>query len=465
MNRFLSIVFLLFVSLIAYAQERTVIVKDIQVNGLKKCKEYIVLRELDFGIGDSISMNNINERFDRNEQYLLNSRLFLTAELNIGDWQDGQANIIINVQESWYIYAFPYVEYADRNFNVWWVENNAALNRLNYGGVMYHENLTGNADKLQLQVQAGYEQQYEIRYEFPYLNKAKTLGGIVAAEYSRKREVPYNSIRDTLRFFRNDDEYGHQYTSLSGSAIYRPGLFSRQTFRLEYRNNIISDTVAVLNPEFLLDGKTRHDYFSLAYEYRLDRRDIRAYPIDGWFLEAWLQKDGLGIFNEVNNLFTDVAFAYYTPLSKKLSLENIARVRKVFFTEKLPFHNLRRAIGYDEDYIRGYEYYVIDGQDYAYLKNSLRFAFWEKDIDWKKAMPIKAMRVMPFKAYWKVYTDIGYVQDRFDNSTSQLANDWLIGFGTGLDLVVYHNFVIQFEYSFNHLLEKGLYLHFNLGFE
>lgn len=464
-KKYLLLAAILLVGLLATAQERMVKVKNIQLQGLKKCKEGIVLRELDFAIGDSISMQDINERFARNEQYLLNSRLFLSAKLNIGEWTNGEAIITIDLKENWYIYAFPYVEYADRNFNVWWVEHGGALNRLNIGGRLYHENLTGNADKLNFVVQFGYAQLYGIKYQLPYINKQKTWGMEVSGLHRRQRETGYDSVRDTLRFFRDDDNYTHNYTQIGVAALYRPGLFSKQIFKLEYTRNEIADTIAALNPDFLLSGKTQQNYLSLSYEYQLDRRDIRAYPLNGWLLEGWVQKDGLGVFNEVNHLFADVSYSYYTPLNKKISLENIIRGRKVFFTNKLPYYELRRAIGYQENYLRGYEYYVIDGQDFMYLKNSLRYLIIDRDLNWGKAMPLKAMRTMPLKIYGKIHTDVGYVQDRFENSTSALANDWLVGWGVGVDFVVYHNFVVQFEYSFNHLLEKGLYLHFNFGFE
>lgn len=459
-----SVFFIL--SLVSYAtgQNKTVFVKKITTKGLKKCKKRVVVRQLDFEIGDSLKTEEVTPIFERNQQYLLNTRLFLDAKMNIGEWANDSVEVVIDLKENWYIYPFPYAEYADRNFNAWWVEQNHALNRINLGVRLYHENMTGNADRLKLVSQIGYEQKFEVEYTYPFIGKRQQFGTGFKVLYTRQRETGYATIADSLNFFRSDDEYTLKRLNVEGRLLYQPGLFAKHTFSVGAYGYRIADTIATLNPDFLLDGNTQQSYFSLAYQYELDKRDIRTYALNGFRLLAWVQKDGLGMLGDVNNLFVDVAFAKYTSLNEKMSLEMVSRLRKVFFTDRLPYYRLRRAIGYEENYIRGYEYYVIDGQDFGYLKNSLRFNLFDRDIDLGRYALIKRMKSMPLKVYSKIHSDFAYVVDGFEDSTSLLANDWLFGWGIGIDFVMYHNFVFQLEYSFNHLREKGLYLHFNLGF-
>ena len=460
---FLSFLMLL-VCCLAMAQNKTVFVKKITTNGLKKTKERVVIRQLDFGVGDSLQVSNLTPRFELNQQYLLNTRLFLKAEMNVGEWANDSVEVVINLKENWYLYPIPFVEYADRNFNAWWVEQNHAFNRLNLGAVLYHENFTGNADPLQLEVQFGYEQEFEIDYTRPFIGEKQQFGASFGVQYARRRETPYTTVRDSLYFYSNDDEYTLKQFNIRCSLLFQPDLFQKQSLSLGFYDYKIADSIAILNPNFLLDGKTKQRYFSLAYQYEYDKRNIRTYATDGWHLLAWVQKDGLGLAGDVNNLFADVAFANYYPFKKKWSLEMLSRVHKSFIRKKSPYYQLRRAIGYEENYIRGYEYYVIDGQDFVYLKNSLRYAIFDGEVDVARFIPINRMKAMPLKIYSKTHLDIGYVIDPFDESTSLLANDWLFGFGLGIDFVLYHNFVFQLEYSFNHLKEKGVYLHFNLGF-
>ncbi len=446
------------------AQHKSVTVKKIRTEGLKKTKERIVLRQLDFKVGDSLAIDEFALVFERNQQYLLNTRLFLDAEMNVGEWEGDSVEIVINLKENWYLYPIPFVEYADRNFNAWWVEQNRALNRLNIGAILYHENFTGNADPLQIEVQLGYEQEFEVEYTRPFIGEKQQFGTSFGVQYARRRETPYATIRDSLFFHRSDEEHTLQQFSARCSLLFQPDLFQKQTLSLGFYNYGIADTIAVLNPDFLLDGKTEQNYFSLFYQYEIDKRNFRTYATDGWKLLAWVQKDGLGLLGNVNNLFVDVAFAKYQPLNEKLSLEMLSRVHKSFIQKNSPYYQLRRAIGYQENYVRGYEYYVVDGQDFGYLKNSLRYSLFDGEVDATRYVPINRMQAMPLKIYSKTHFDIGYVVDPFDASTSQLANDWLVGFGVGVDFVLYQNFVFQLEYSVNHLWEKDVYLHFNLGF-
>jgi len=462
--RYFCLFFFLFFCVSVMGQNKSVVIKKIRVEGLKKTRERVVLRQLDFRVGDSLEMDNLTPRFERNQQYLLNTRLFLKAEMNVGEWVQDSVEIVINLKENWYLYPLPFVEYADRNFNAWWVEQNHAFNRLNVGAVLYHENFTGNADPLQVEVQFGYEQEFEVEYTHPFMGEKQQFGTSFNVQYARRRETPYATIRDSLYFYESDSEYTLQQFNAMASVLFQPDLFQKQTLSLGFYNYNIADTIATLNPDFLLDGKTQQAYFSLSYEYDYDKRNIRTYATDGWRLLAWAQKDGLGLVGNVNNLFVNVAFANYHSFGEKWSLEMLSRLHKSLIQKNSPYYQLRRAIGYEENYIRGYEYYVIDGQDFGYLKNSMRYAIFDGEIDATRYIPIKRMKAMPLKIYSKTHLDIGYVADPFEASTSLLANDWLLGVGAGVDFVLYHNFVFQLEYSFNHLLEKGVYLHFNLGF-
>ncbi len=463
MRYFLLLIFC-FICAFSSAQNTSVTVKKIRMEGLKKTKERVVVRQLDFRVGDSLVMEEFPDVFERNQRYLLNTRLFLKVEMNVGEWEQDSVEIVIDLKENWYLYPIPFVEYADRNFNAWWVEQNRALNRLNIGAVLYHENFTGNADPLQIEVQFGYEQEFEVEYTRPFIGEKQQFGTSFGVQYARRRETPYATIRDSLYFHRSDDEYTLSQFSVEGSLLFQPDLFQKQTLSLGFYNYNISDSIAMLNPDFLLQGKTQQRYLSLYYQYEIDKRNLRTYATDGWQLLAWVQKDGVGWLGDVNNLFVNVAFANYLPIDEKWSLEMLSRVHKSFIKKNSPYYQLRRAIGYEENYVRGYEYYVVDGQDYGYLKNSLRYSIFDGEVDATRYIPINRMKAMPLKVYSKAHLDIGYVVDPFEESTSQLANDWLLGFGIGMDFVLYHNFVFQLEYSINHLWEKGVYLHFNLGF-
>ena len=105
---------------------------------------------------------------------------------------------------------------------------------------------------------------------------------------------------------------------------------------------------------------------------------------------------------------------------------------------------------------------MIDGLDYGYWKNSIRFQLLKKEINWGEYMPIPQFKVMPFRIYLSLNQDLGIVNTPFYAQGNPLANRWLWSGGLGLDMITYYDKVIQIQYTINHLREKGLFLHFKL---
>ncbi len=462
------IIVILFSSFIVDAQEeyQSVIITEIEIEGSKKTRRGTILRELDFEIGDSIKVSELSNRLGKNQTLLLNTGLFYTTVLNVKNWEeDYRVTIHIKVREAWYIYPIPIFELADRNFNVWWKQFNRSFKRVNYGLKGYYYNISGRRDVLKATIQLGYTQKYELEYVIPFVNKAKTIGLNTNFLFTRNKEVGYTTQENDVIFYRDDDKAMLRRFRYGAGMTYRPGLYQTHTIHSTYYHRIIADSIQHLNPEFFISENQKQQFFALGYTYTWDRRDIKAYPLNGFLIEGSLTKEGLGIFNDRNVLFTESSWAYFKSLgkNKKYNISAITKGRYHFLRSKPSYYN-NKALGYEEDYIRGYEFYVLDGMDYAYLKTSIKYQIFSKTINWKKAMPLEAFRIMPFNIYLTVNSDFGYVNDPHYFENNPLANEWLIGGGVGIDFVLYVDKVIQLEYSINRLGEKGVYLHYNLFF-
>ncbi|MFK7809573.1 MAG: POTRA domain-containing protein, partial [Saprospiraceae bacterium] len=296
-----SVFFFLIMSSVSMAQ--TVLVEAIIIEGNKKTKQSILLREMDFNSGDTLLIENIQTRFETNKLNILNTGLFTDVVINIKNWnhERGRANIVIAVKENWYIYPLPLVELADRNFNVWWQEEGRDFNRINFGMDLYHTNFTGNKDRLKLGVLLGYTQKFEIGYSYPYLNKAQTLGLEFNTYYSRRKEIAYQTIGDKLAFDRDDDQFQLYRFKADLSFQYRKKIRSYHTLRLAYRQNQIAENIANdLNPDYLLDGATVQRVPSLSYSYVYDSRDVRPYPMRGNYWSGDILKEGFALFDDRN---------------------------------------------------------------------------------------------------------------------------------------------------------------------
>ncbi|MBK6381936.1 MAG: hypothetical protein IPF69_00450 [Chitinophagaceae bacterium] len=49
----------------------------------------------------------------------------------------------VEVKERWYLFPVPVFKPIDRNLNQWLVEQNASLDRVNYGIKLYYNNVSG----------------------------------------------------------------------------------------------------------------------------------------------------------------------------------------------------------------------------------------------------------------------------------------------------------------------------------
>lgn len=458
-------IFLFLFPMVLPAQLDYVVIDRIGFSGNKKTKEATIRREMNMIEGDTILLARLPERLEENRALILNTALFTIVKVNVGKWEaDNRIEVKIELQEQWYLFPFPIFELADRNFNVWWSEQGRSINRVNLGLRLTHYNFTGRRDKIKLTTQFGYTQKYELDYSLPYFNKKQTLGFYTNLFYATNKETNYITTGNKFLFFRNDDKQLRSIRFKLG-LIYRPKLFTYHNFSLEYHDNLISDSVALLNPDFFLEDQRLQRFFAFRYSFTLDKRDLRDYPRKGIFLLSTLSKEGLGIFNGFDALVWNTTIAKYFSFGKqeKWSTELIWKGLFYFYRNKQPYYN-NRSFGFKPDYIRGYELYVIDGMDFTYVKTSVRRQIVDKMVNWGKLIPLKQMKLMPLQLYLTINNDVGYAYEPFYETGNPLNNRWLWGGGLGLDIVAYVDKVIQIEYSFNHLLENGLFLHYKFTF-
>ena len=449
---------------VAAAQVNFVSVRTLEVTGNKKTKEALILREMDFKKRDSLDIATISERFEKNEKLLMNTGLFNQVTINIKDWDEinQSVDLAVEVVESWYIFPLPIFNLADRNLNVWWTEFNGSLKRVNYGMRFVYVNFSGNKDNLKLTLQGGYTRRVLLQYERPYINRKKTFGITGRYFFDHRREFAYATRGNKQIFYEDQDQINYRSAKAILTFHYRPKVEGFHEWLIKYEKNRVTDSILDINPRFF-NGRSTLQYFEIDYVFRRERRDNRFYPIRGNFMEAEIQKIGLGIFNNINKLNTSIAYTHYFPISNRLNYEMRLKGQREWTRGDHPYFGLE-ALGYGEDYIRGYEFYVIDGTDFLLSRNSLRFKFFDRVFDLKKKMPVKNYRLFPVTLWLTFNGDIGKSYNRLFNEENNLNNQWLFGKGVGLDIVLYYKYAFQVEYSFNHLNEKGIFLHIRSDF-
>lgn len=456
MLRILLLLGILCLCLTTYGQYEKVQITDIVLLGNKKTKKRIITRELDFKIGDSLLLTEIEERFTRNENYVINTGLFVDAVLTLidVDEENKRTKIQLSVKEGWYIIPAPSVSTADRNFNVWWEEHNHALRRLNLGMIFIHQNFTGRRDELKVTVQGGFTRKLELRYKYPYLNKAQTLGMDIGFLYSDNNDVRYQTELDKGRFFRDTSRNIFQRFRTKLGLTFRPSLFNQHALSLQYQDLNIDGSILSFNPDYFLNQHDRQQAIRLNYSFITDHRDNRFYALKGYVAKLELAKEGLGVFDDVDIFTVTASISTYLRLNEKLSLVFGIKGHRALARDPQPYHNYR-ALGSKSNLVRGYQLYLIDGLDYGYFKTDVRFRILDHTFNLGKLMPIKNYRSLPIQAYLTAFTDVGYVNEPFYDDTNDLNNALLWGSGIGLDVVGYKVHVGKAAVTMNKLGEWG----------
>ncbi len=440
-------------------------IDSIVIRGNKKTKERIVHRELDFNVGDSISVISFKERMELSTKRLYNTGLFNLVEISFTNFNASTSNltVVIDLIENLYIYPVPIFELADRNFNVWWNEQNRSFKRVNYGVRLDHLNTTGAQDRLKIKFQRGYTRKYEIKYDYPYIFGDVGLGGSIF--YSEQKEIPYITQNNKPQFFQAADErIMLRRFRTTFESVYRPNLYTWQNFKIEFHRNSIDELVAQdLNPNYFLNGKSSLKFFLLEYNFDYNRRVFNIYPEGGYRINVNMKKEGLGIFNEFNNLPFFVDADYHIKLFDGLISSTRAKAKANLIRNEVAFAN-NTGIGYGNDVVGGYELYVLDGTDYFLNENQLKFRFFNRMVDFGKIMPVKGFKKLNIQLFLRANFDLAYVNEPTYINSNNLNNKWIIGYGPAIDVLLFHNFLFKFEYSYNQLGESGLYISNSLGF-
>ncbi|MEP7236694.1 MAG: POTRA domain-containing protein [Ferruginibacter sp.] len=455
-------------ALLAGLSANKVCVKDLVVTGTKKTKIYIVYREIQFKKGDSILIADLQKELEQARSQVYNTTLFNEVKFELVALDAANVIITVTVTERWYLYPIPQFQWVDRNFNEWYKTYNASLDRVNYGLKFVHYNLSGRRDQLRIYLINGYSRNISFSYTAPYSNKALTEGFTIGAGYSQKRELAYKTnYKDSLLFFPSgsakkigaDFVYKNWYAT--AGYIIRKELFKKHVFSAGYNFIKIADSVIdkKYNPNYFKDSVNSKGFIDLTYVQQYSNVNNSSYPLTGKTYFFAIQKRGLGFTGGINMLMFEAGLNKYFNLGKKW-YSSIQMNGKI----KLPFDQAyinQRGLGYGDVYLRGLEYYVIDGVATALVKSTIK----KKLVSFNVPFPFfpKILTKIPFTIFAKSYADLGYAYTKQQYATN-LNNRLLYSGGFGIDILTLYDINLRFEYSFNQLKENGLFLHNQSGF-
>ncbi|MCC7331668.1 MAG: hypothetical protein IT232_03575 [Flavobacteriales bacterium] len=452
------ILFLIALSNTSRSQDSTsyLIVNEIKLIGNKTTKDHIIIRELPFNLGDTILVDELNKTIERTQSNIFNTSLFNFVTVEIVYFNETYISVYITVEERWYWWPLPIFEIEETNFNTWWQTRN--LDRASYGLYVAKENFRGRKERIAFKAQGGYTEMAGFNYSIPYVNKKQTQGLSVGLSYSRNHEINYSTLDNKRLFYKNTESFVYKEIYAKGTYEFRPKLYNNHSIQLSYSKIDVSDSVVFYNDNYLSNKLSSISFLSLTYYLKRDKRNNKAYPVKGYFYDFQFTQNGLGLLNtEVSNSFILFGYRKFIPLNNKLYWAGATRF-KTNLTQT-PFYFMG-GLGYGNHLVRGYEYYVINGNHFALGKTQLRYALLDNKVFKFNLIPLEKFNKIPLSIFSGVFFDGGYVSENREKHPNFLNEKWLFGGGVSLDLVSYYDIVFRFEYSFNNLNENGLFIHF-----
>jgi outer membrane protein assembly factor BamA len=294
----------------------------------------------------------------------------------------------------------------------------------------------------------------------PYINNKKTLGAGFGFAVELNHELPVLTVNNEPFYIRSSSTYLKKLIGGFAELNLRPDFYCTHTFRLAYSHYDFDSAVQAV-PGFVVAEQEVQQFVSLSYLYKNDHRDVQYYPLKGYCMDV-----------ELNHAIPyETAHNSYIRTNLRMYLQLFNRwywasgfTGKLSFEKVQPYY-LQRGLGYGRDFVRGYEYYVVDGQHFALLKNNLKFALVPQHVEKLGFIRTTKFNTIPLALYMNAFIDMGFVYHYADSpgdvdSGNTLENSFLIGYGLGLDFTTYYDVVIRLEGSMNRMGQPGLYLHF-----
>lgn len=429
------------------------IIRTITVEGNRRTKTEIILRELPFKIGDGYTLQELVKKFETGRRQLMNTALFHEVVVALYNLRGYDVDVKIQVKERLYLFPVPYFKPVDRNLNQWLVEQKASLKRVNYGAKLLYNNVTGRNDKLRFWLISGYTRQLSFSYDRLYIDKKLKWGINMGLSLGNNKEINYNTVDDKQVFFKDNNNFVRKFFSSYAELTYRRAIRTRHRFGIAYSKESVADTVIKLNPDYFAGGRKKVEYPELYYIMTYYNLDYIPYPTKGYAAEINVSKKGI---NKAFNLWQFSAKGSGNWNTGKKSFVSLNALTAIKLPFSQPYFN-QKLLGYSDAFLQGYEYYVIDGTAAAYLKAT----YTRKLVEFSFHLPGTkkiAPKNVPVKIYGKVFGNTGYIYNPKPGNNS-LSNQTLVSSGFGLDVVTIYDFILKLEWSFNQLGQNGLFLH------
>ncbi len=409
------------------------IVDSILITGNEKTEEFIILREINFSVGDTLT--NTQAFYNRERVYSLG--IFNHVNL-IPTIEDSTRILIIQVEESWYLYPIPFLDAREGD-----------LKRLTYGVFFRLKNFRGRNEDLTLSVGMGYDPSFYVGYYNP-----NTIGNENIFISAR---VGYTDVsnRSVIAEKLYGKSFSQKIISSSISVGKRFGLFNR--FYLLTGYNYIETPFYISGINASSDRIDNLIELGVVFDY--DSRDLVQFPTNGIYSSFSYVQKGLGL-DHINYGVIGIDYREYRELFDRL-ISKWRFASRFTVGDGVPYYDYSRLDGWQK--IRGHNNARYEGNDYYF--GSIEFYYpiiKELKID-LTFLPIIPDALLSYRVgfYTQVFAETGLAKLK---DKPFAINKFNSGYGFGITLLVLPYQVLRVEAAFNEKMKSELIVELGISF-
>ncbi|TVR43036.1 MAG: hypothetical protein EA394_02160 [Bacteroidia bacterium] len=433
------------------------IIDQIDLKGNILTRNKTIMRELPFQTGDTLDLHTLEQKAEAGRLNLMNTGLFNFVKAHITTTEQAFATVTYSFVERWNIWPLPVIELDEPNLNQWL--ESPSFSTINYGMDLLMMNLTGRNERTRILVKAGNVQSLGLSVQTPLLGKHQAFRTALVFNMNRTKRRAYATEDNQQLYYRDPDDFISNEYRIGTSLSWRPGYYNTQIVRFYYHYHDYADTLTILNPRFGPNGESRFSFFSLSYIFRRDRRDIAAYPLDGYLAEAGITKKGLWFpkDSEMDVTTLEGTIRHYIPLRNRWYAA-WSMTGKWSEGTTLSYFD-QEGLGFTHALVRGYESYLISGQKYVVAKSNIKYNLLPERESTIGFIRNEKFSRIHYALYANIFLDAGMISDRHTGNNETLANRWLAGAGAGLDFHTYYDTVLRAEFTINRHGRGGVFFH------
>ena len=402
-----------------YRGEYSIIVDSIEISGNETTEDFIILRELTFGIGDTLDQHLAS--YNRERIYSL--RIFNDVRLNPYSFND--KNILrIEIEESWYIYPIPFVVLKDRDWN-----------KLSYGVSVSLLNFRGRNETLKGVAALGYDPSFSFSYFNPNLSYNQNLNMQIRLGYATST---------------NKSTVAEQ---IHGSPFEQKSITSRVQLGKRFGNYhwlYLNSGFDYIETPFYVKGINASNSsidrtLILGASYVYDTRDLTLYASNGIYTFLNFEFKGLGI-DGINYRVADLEFREYRKIVERFTAKWRISLRHTA-GETVPFYDYS-YIGYSER-VRGYFYDgTREGNDRFLGSVEINYPIIQETRINLYFVPLLPRSLLSYRVALiaGLFGDTGTTRNTSEPVSIKNFNT---GYGTGISLLLLPYFICRLEFAIN----------------